>query len=337
MRAWSIEGGFGLEQLQEVELPAPAPGLGEVLVRTRCVSLNYRDYLVVSGRYNPRQALPLVPCSDAVGEVIALGDGVKRVKLGDRVAGCFAQRWIAGPITRDILRSTLGSPRQGVACDQLLLSAEGVVPVPEHLSDAEASTLPCAALTAWHALFGERPVRAGQTVLVLGTGGVSTWALQLAVAAGCRVVLTSSSEAKLERALALGASDGIHYGRTPEWGRELRRRIGGVDHVIEVGGAGTLARSLSACRPGGTISLIGVLAGDARTPDLTPALMQNIRIQGIFVGSRQMFEAMNRAVELHRIRPRIDRVFSREELPAALAYLASGAHQGKIVLRWSEG
>ncbi len=334
MRAWVIEGGFGEHNLRCIERPDPTAGPGQVVIRVRAVSLNYRDLLVVRGLYAPRQPLPLVPCSDAVGEVVATGEGVRRVAVGDRVCPIFAQRWLSGPVTPEGLRSTLGSPHDGVLSELVVLSEEGVVLAPVHLSDAEAATLPCAGVTAWHALFEEAPVRAGDTVLVLGTGGVSTFALQLATAAGARVVVTSSSHAKLARAAELGAVHGICYADDPKWGDSVRRWTGGrgVDHVIEVGGVGTLAQSLRAVRPGGTVSLIGVLAGGREPLDLTSALMRNVRIQGVFVGSREMFDALGRAVTAAALQPVVDRVVPFDRAPAAWERLAAGEHLGKIVI-----
>ena len=334
MRAVAIVGGFGLQNVQVVERPDPVPGPGEVVVRTRAVSLNYRDLLVVKGRYNPRQTLPLVPCSDAVGVVTSTGPGVSRVSVGDRVATLFAQRWWAGPPTAESLGATLGSPLDGTLCEQLLLDAEGVVAVPAYLSDVEAATLPCAGLTAWHALFDAGGLQAGDTVLVIGTGGVSVAALQLASAAGARVIITSSSDEKLERARAAGAWQTINYVRDLEWGRTARDLTGGrgVDLVIEVGGAGTLEQSLRAVRPGGSIQLIGILAGSRQPVNLLPILMRNVRIQGIFVGSRAMFQDLNRALEAGQIRPVVDRVHPFEDAARALAELAEGRHFGKICL-----
>lgn len=332
MRAVTIVGEFGIDNLQIVERPDPVPGPGQVVVRTKVVSLNYRDLLVVKGLYNPRQKLPLVPGSDAVGEVVAVGPGVDRVAVGDRVATLFAQRWLAGPPTPDVLRSTLGSPLDGTLAELLLLDAQGVVAVPDYLSDEEASTLPCAAVTAWHALFAAGGLQAGMTVLVIGTGGVSLAALQLATAAGARVIVTSSSDEKLARAKTLGAWRTINYTRDSRWGGTAKAMTGGrgVDRVIEVGGAGTLEQSLRAVRVGGGIQLIGILAGARQPINLLPILMRNIRVQGIFVGSRAMFESMNGALEAHTIHPLVDRVRPFEEAPRAIAELEEGRHFGKI-------
>ncbi|MGH9361886.1 MAG: zinc-dependent alcohol dehydrogenase family protein [Thermoanaerobaculia bacterium] len=329
LRAW------GLENLVLAERPEPAPGPGQVVVRHHAASLNYRDLLLVRGQYNPKQKLPVVPCSDGAGEVVAVGEGVTRVRVGDRVCPTFHQGWLAGEPSRERLRSTLGSPLDGTLAERILLDGEGVVAVPEHLSDEEAATLPCAAVTAWNALVTEGGIVAGDTVLVQGTGGVSIFALQLGVLLGARVIVTSSSDAKLARARELGAWEGINYREVPAWGVRARELTGGrgVDLVVEVGGAGTFEQSLQALRPGGSLSLIGVLAGAALELRLTAIQMRMIRVQGLLVGHRDSFEAMNRAIVHHRLRPVVDRVFPLAEARAAFEHLASGAHFGKVVVR----
>jgi NADPH:quinone reductase-like Zn-dependent oxidoreductase len=334
MKVFEIRDRFGLDALKLAERPQPKPGPHEVLLKVRAASLNYRDLLVVKGLYNPKLPLPRVPVSDAVGEVVEAGAAVTRVKAGERVAGLFMQQWQGGPLTDAAARSALGGAIDGLLAEYAVLHEDGVIPVPEHLTDAEAATLPCAALTAWNALFAAGSVKPGDSVLVQGTGGVSLFALQLARLAGARVLATSSSDAKLERVKGLGASDGINYKTTPEWGDVVRKLAdgAGVDQVIEVGGAGTLPQSLRAVRTGGTISLIGVLSGAGQV-NPTPLLMKSVRLQGIFVGSRTMFEAMNRAIALHKLRLVVDRVFPFAEAVEALRYMESGAHFGKIVLR----
>ncbi len=333
-RRWEVRGDFGLEHLHVAPVPARALGPGEVRVGVRAVSLNYRDLLVVSGRYDPRLTLPFVPVSDGVGEVLEVGEGVEHVAEGDRVAGLFAPRWVAGRPSKVVLRETLGAPGPGMLAEEVVLPAEAVTPVPEHLSDEEAATLPCAALTAWSAVVEEGRVRAGDTVLVLGTGGVALFALQFARLLGARVAVTSSRPAKLERVAALGAELCVDYTSDPHWGRTVRRWAGGgVDLVVEVGGAGTLQQSLAAVAPGGTVALIGVLAGASAPVNLLPVLMNHVRVQGIFVGHRQGFEAMSRAISVHRLRPVIDRVFAFEEAPEALDHLSRGAHLGKVCIR----
>lgn len=335
MRAIEIRGGFGLENLALVERPDPAPGPGQALVRLRAASLNYRDLLTVEGKYNPKQKLPLIPCSDGAGEVVALGEGVTRVQPGDRVCAIFAQKWLAGAPIRERLRSTLGGPLDGTLAELAVFDEEGLVKIPEHLTDEEAATLPCAAVTAWSALVTEGGVSAGDAVLVQGTGGVSLFALQFAKLLGARVIATSSQNDKLQRVREMGASGLINYREVPEWGRRAKELTGGtgVDHVVEVGGAGTFQQSLQAVRFGGTISLIGNLSGTKTELLLTQIFMQKIRVNGILVGHRESFEAMNRAIALHRLHPVIDRVFPLEGAPAAFAHMAAGGHFGKIVVR----
>jgi NADPH:quinone reductase-like Zn-dependent oxidoreductase len=335
MRVWEIQERFGLDALATVDRAEPEPGPGQVVVRVRAASLNYRDLLTVEGAYNPRQPLPLIPLSDGAGEVAAVGSGVTRVKEGDRVVGNFAQKWISGTPSRERLRTSLGGPLDGMAAERVLLDAEGVVAIPEHLSFEEAACLPCAAVTAWNALVAQGNLTAGDTVLVLGTGGVALFALQLARLLGGRVIVTSSSDAKLERAKALGATDVVNYDTTPSWDEAVKTMTNGqgVDNVLELGGAGTLARSLRAVRFGGQVSLIGNLSGLDAQLNLAHVFMRGVRLQGILVGNRDMFEAMNRAITLHRMRPVIDRTFAFDDLPAALEHLKGRGHFGKIVLR----
>jgi NADPH:quinone reductase-like Zn-dependent oxidoreductase len=335
MKVVELQNTFGIDSLNVTERPEPRPGPGQVLLKMRAWSLNYRDLLVAKGVYNPKLRLPLVPLSDGVGEVVAVGDGVSRVKVGDRVAGLFMQKWLAGELTDAKARSSLGGGgMDGLLAEYVVLHEDGVVRVPEHLTDEEAATLPCAAVTAWHALIAEGRLEPGDSVLVQGTGGVSLFALQFARLTGARVIATSSSDAKLERVRQLGVSDGINYKTNPDWEERVRELTGGagVDHVVEVGGAGTLGKSLRAVRTGGHVSLIGVLSGGGQVNPM-PILMKNVRVQGIYVGSREMFEAMNRAIALHRLRPVVDRVFPFAEVCEALRYLESGAHFGKVVIR----
>jgi NADPH:quinone reductase-like Zn-dependent oxidoreductase len=324
---------FGIDGLTLEDIPRPTPRHGQVLVKMRAWSINYRDLLVTRGIYAPKLKLPFQILSDGVGEVIEAGPGVTRAKPGDRVAGTFMQKWVGGGAAAEKSASALGGEIPGVAAEYVILENNGFVHVPPHLTDEEAATLPCAAVTAWHALVSSGGLAAGQTVLVQGTGGVSLFALQFARAMGARVIATSSSDAKLERVRALGASDVINYKTTPDWGAKARAMTNGrgVDHVVEVGGAGTLPQSLEAVRVGGRISLIGVLTGGTFNP--IPILMHNITVQGIYVGSRVMFEAMNAAIAVNGLKPVIDRVFPFAELPQALKHMESGAHFGKIVLK----
>jgi NADPH:quinone reductase-like Zn-dependent oxidoreductase len=331
MRAWIVDGAFGRDRLRLVDRDEPAPAAGELLLAMRAASLNYRDLMMIEGRYNPRQPLPLVPCSDGVGEVVALGPGVRGFAVGDRVCPIFAPRWIAGEPDRERMRTTLGGPLDGTLRERMTVAADAVVRPPAHLTDAEAASLPCAAVTAWSALVVQGRIHAGQTVLVLGTGGVSLFALEIARLHGARVIVTSSSDAKLERARALGAWETINYAREPSWGKRVRELSGdGVDHVVEVGGAGTLGESLRAVRLGGTIHLIGVLAAGEAPLSIVPVFMQQVRIQGVLVGHREAFEALCRAYAAHGARPVVDRVAPFAEVPLAFDHLASGAHFGKV-------
>jgi NADPH:quinone reductase-like Zn-dependent oxidoreductase len=334
MQAYEIQA-FGFENLKLVDKPEPAIGPGQVLLKMKAWSLNFRDLMMAKGQYNPKLKMPCAALSDGVGEVVKIGEGVSRVKVGQRVAGAFMPKWIAGPVDEAKSRSALGGGGDGMLAELVAISEEGVVHVPEHLSDEQAATLPCAGVTAWHALLGEGSLKAGETVLVQGTGGVSIFALQFAVMAGARVIVTSSKDEKLTKALKLGASDGINYAATPKWEDRVKELTGGVgvDYIVEVGGAGTLTQSMKAIKAGGQISLIGVLTGGAGQINPLPILMRNIRVQGIFVGSRQMFEDMNRAIALHKLQPVVDRVFSFREAPEAYRYMESAAHFGKVAIK----
>ncbi len=333
MKAYEIRESFGIDHLVLTEHERPSPGRGQALVKVRAVSLNYRDLLVVKGLYNPRIPLPFVPFSDGAGDVVAVGEGVSRVRVGDRVAGIFMQDWLEGEVTESKAKSALGGGMQGMLAEYIVLDEDGLVHIPEHLSYEEAATLPCAAVTAWHALV-ESGLRPGERVLLLGTGGVSIFSLQFTLMAGAEAIITSSSDEKLAKALQIGATHGINYNAVPEWDKRVRELTGGtgVDLVVEVGGAGTLTQSIKAVRTGGRISLIGVLTGASGEINPRPIVMKKIRLQGIFVGSREMFESMNRAISLHRLRPVIDRVFSFGEAGDALRYMESGSHFSKICI-----
>lgn len=333
MRAYEFAA-FGLEHLKLVERDPPQPGPDEVVVDVQYVSLNYRDLLVITGRYNPKLRLPQVPLSDGAGVISAVGANVTRVRVGDRVTSHFVSGWIDGPFVQAHLGTTLGAPRAGLAAQQVKLPADAVIPVPRGYDLAQAATLPIAALTAWSALRTVSDLQSGQTVLTLGTGGVSIFALQFAKAMGARVILTSSSDEKLARGRALGADETINYINTPQWDKAVLELTGGLgtDVVVENVGAGTLEQSLRATRAAGTVALLGALAGLKGEITAGTLLMKRLRLIGIMVGSRREFADMNVFIEQHRIEPVIDRRFAFEELPEALRYMESGRHFGKLVV-----
>ncbi|MBD2437831.1 NAD(P)-dependent alcohol dehydrogenase [Nostoc sp. FACHB-110] len=333
MKAYEIQSNAGLDALKLGDQPQPQPGNGQVLVKVRATSLNYRDLMVAEGSYGA-VSYPLIPMSDGAGEVVAVGEGVTRVKIGDRVAAIFFQNWIDGALTREKMKSDLGGGIDGMLAEYVVLNQDGLVILPDHLSYTEGATLPCAAVTAWHALVTKGNVSAGDTVLLLGTGGVSIFALQFAKMHGAKVIITSSSDEKLAQAKKLGADETINYTTTPDWEKqvyELTNRTG-VDHVVEVGGAGTLPKSLQAVRIGGGVSLIGVLSGKGRDIDPMPILFKSITLQGIYVGSREMFETMNQAISQQKIYPIIDLVFPFSAAPEAYRYLKNASHFGKVVI-----
>ncbi|MFB2772225.1 NAD(P)-dependent alcohol dehydrogenase [Pelatocladus sp. BLCC-F211] len=335
MKVYELQSNAGIDALKLVERPEPKPQAGQVLIRVHATSLNYRDLIVAAGTYNPTQKYPLIPMSDGAGEVVAVGEGVTRVKVGDRVAGIFFQDWIYGQLTRQKMKSDLGGGIDGMLAEHVILHQDGVVILPDHLSYEEGATLPCAAVTAWHALVTKGNVSANDTVLLLGTGGVSIFALQFAKIHGARVIITSSSEDKLARARELGADETVNYKITPDWDKqvyELSDRTG-VDHVIEVGGTGTLPKSLQAVRIGGRVSLIGVLSGRGEEVDPLPILFKSLTVQGIYVGSRENFEAMNQTIAQHQVKPIIDKVFAFNQVQEAYRYLQSAAHFGKVVIK----
>lgn len=335
MRAYQLVQPGSIDGLKLVEVDDPRPQRGQVVVRLRAASLNYRDLMIATGRYARATLRPgLIPLSDGAGEVVAVGPDVTRFQVGDRVAGTFHQAWIGGEVSDEVAGSALGGDLDGVLSELRVFEQDGLVRLPEHLSFEEGATLPCAALTAWNALFEGRAVRPGDVVLTLGTGGVSMFALQLARAAGARVIVTSSSDEKLERARQLGAAELINYRRTPAWDEEALRLTGGrgVDHVVDLGGAGTLERSLRAARRGGSVSVIGVLTG-AGTIDPMVVLARSLVVRGIYVGSREMFEAMNRAITAAGLRPVIDRTFPFEGALDAYRHLEAARHVGKVVIR----
>jgi NADPH:quinone reductase-like Zn-dependent oxidoreductase len=336
MRAYQLpKGGAGIDALTMTHRPLPKPLHRQVLVKVAACSLNYRDLLIVRGGYRATVRDNVIPLSDGAGEVVEVGPGVQRVKAGDKVAGCFFQRWPGGEPDPHMHASALGGPIDGLLAEYAVLEEDGVVKLPGHLSLEEGATLPCAGVTAWYAMMHHAMLIAGQTVLLLGTGGVSIFGLQFSHAMGITAIITSSSDDKLERAKALGAACVINYKTTPEWDKAVRGFTGGrgVDHVLEVGGASTLTRSFNAIRTGGKISIIGGVSGAAT--EFNPGLIfiRRANVQGISVGSMQTFEEMNAAITANKIKPAIDRVFDFHEAQAAFRHMAAGAHFGKIVVR----
>ena len=333
MRAMAIEGSYGLDNLRVMDKPRPEPGPGEILVRIRAASLNFRDLLTVTGTYGGGYRLPLVPLSDGAGEVASIGPGVTRVAVGDRVTPCFFQNWIAGRSPERNALLSLGGPLDGCLEEYLLVSEQGVVRAPDHLTDLEVATLPCAALTAWRALFVDYQLKPGDIVLCQGTGGVSIFALQFAKAAGAEVILTSSSDEKLERGRVLGADHVINYRTHPEWGSEVRKIApNGVDVVVEVGGAQTLKESFKSIAMDGHIAIIGILSGAAQEILLYNFIRTRATVRGVSVGSREEFEDMCRAIALQRLHPVVDAVYPFEQAPDALRLMQAGGHFGKICI-----
>ena len=334
MEVVELKDGWGLEHVVFGERDAPQPGPGEVAIEMRAVSLNYRDLVFVRGGYGPSGTLPRILLSDGAGVVVAAGAGVSRIAVGDLVCPITSPAWLTGPIREQYRDSMLGISVDGVMADRIVANAEAIVRVPKHFSATEAATLPCAAVTAWNALV-MAGTKSGDLVVTQGTGGVSLFALQFARALGATVVVTSSSEEKLQRARAMGAQLGINYHRTPEWGKELRRLTGGrgADLVIEVGGAQTLPQSLRAVRAGGTVALIGVLSGGVAELELGRVVTQGLRLQAVTIGPRDSFEAMIAFIEQHNLKPVIDeRQFSPAEIRAAIATIGEGRHFGKLVI-----
>ncbi|HEX2593278.1 MAG TPA: NAD(P)-dependent alcohol dehydrogenase [Rhizomicrobium sp.] len=332
MKVWANQDAFGIENLKEVERPAPTPGAGEIVVDMKAASLNYRDLLTVM--MGAGSAPPLVPFSDGAGVVSAVGSGVSRVKVGDRVCPLFFQSWMEGPVTAESRNRPLGGPLDGVLQQHMKIEADGVSKIPDYMSFEEAATLPCAGLTAWRAIAVEAPIKAGDTILVQGTGGVSIFALQFAKAMGAKVIATSSSDEKLERAKKLGADYLINYKTNPEWGKEALKMTNGrgVDVVVEVGGDNTLGKSLEAVRVGGAIVVIGVLGGFTNNIFIPALFGKNAKMIGISVGSREQFDDMAAHMQKWNMHPIVDKTFPVGQVQDALKLMQAGGHFGKICL-----
>lgn len=328
---------FGIDKLSLTERETPTAGPGKVLIKVHAASINFRDLMVVEGTYNPRMKLPAIPFSDGAGEVVGVGEGVEKWSVGDRVMPIFAQHWFDGESSEEKRRSSLGAGAfwDGVLREYADFDEDGLVAIPAHLSYEEASTLPCAALTAWNAVVVSGGVKPGESVLTLGTGGVSIFAAQFAKMAGAKVISTSGSNEKIARLKSLGVDAAINYKERDDWDTAILEIVGkpGVDHVVEVGGSGTIPRSLNAVRIGGHVALIGALTGAAAF-NPTSVFMKAVRVQGIFVGSKKMFEDMNKAITVSRMRPVIDSVFDFDDVRAALAHVKRGSHFGKVVIRF---
>lgn len=334
MRAWHIMSHEGVDALECIESDVREPGAGEVAISMRASSINYRDLMTVENAAARGVNLPLIPNSCGAGEVVACGGDVTAFSVGDEVTSCFFEDWVSGEITPSAMASALGGDRPGVLAEYVVLPASGVIKAPAHLTFEEASTLPCAALTAWHALMKPYPVAPGETVLVLGTGGVSVFAQQFCQLMGVRTIVISSSDEKLEHIVSLGAGATINYRANENWEHAVLSMTDGrgVDRVVEVGGPGTLERSIEAARVGGVIALVGTLTGPSGKVAPTALMRKSITLRGIYVGSRAMFAEMNRAIEAHALRPVIDSRYSFEDAQDAYRKMRSAAHIGKVVI-----
>lgn len=333
MRAYTIETVEG--SVQRVDRPQPEPGPSQIRVDVKAVSLNFRDLILARGRPGAPKLSGVIACSDGAGVVTAVGAGVTEFAPGDQVCGTFFQDWDSGTITPERWATALGGSVDGVLAQQVLLRERGAIRMPGHLSFEEAACLPCAAVTAWHALIERAGLRPGQTVLLLGTGGVSTFGLQIAAASGARVIVTSSSDAKLERARALGADATVNYRTHPEWSKQVLELTSGrgVDATLEVGGPATFPQSIAATRMAGTIAVIGALETGEGSIHPSQIYGKSLRLHGIYVGNREMFRDLSAFLEVNAIEPVIDRVFPFDEAPAAYDYMAGGSHFGKVVIR----
>ncbi len=332
MKAYIIGDGEGLAALQLNERDVPKPGPGEILVQVKSNAINFRDLLLIKNAKAAQIPHGRIPNSDGAGIVQETGEGVSRFKAGDRVVGCFFQDWVSGPITDTTMQSAMGGPIDGMLAEYVILKEDGALPMPDSMSFDEAATLPCAGVTAWNCLIEEGGARAGSTALLLGTGGVSVFAQQFAAASGIRTIATSSSNEKLERIKALGASDVINYRENPDWENQVLDLTDGrgVDVVIEVGGAGTLPKSVASVRVGGTISLVGVLTGGMIDP--TSIMRKSVRLQGIYVGPQDMLARVTKVLDHNKIHPVIEKTVPFEEAPEAYKLMESGSHFGKIVI-----
>lgn len=336
MRAYEIRSPDGIDALTVATRDVPEPGPGDVRVRVHASAVNYRDLATIEDPVPRGVRFPTVPNSDAAGEVVAIGEAVTSFTVGDRVASCFFQRWADGAITTQAMASALGGALDGVLAEEVVLAEQGIVPIPAHLDFAAAATLPCAALTAWHALVEFGALRPGETVLLIGTGGVSIFALQFARLLGARVLLVSGSDEKIERARGLGADACVNYRAHPDWHEQVLALTDGVgvDLTVEVGGAGTLERSIAATRVAGRVALIGVLTGGEMNPMMI--MRKSIRLQGIYVGSRAMFMRMNQAIAQHQLAPVVDQRFGFENARDAYHAMRAAGHFGKLVIELND-
>jgi NADPH:quinone reductase-like Zn-dependent oxidoreductase len=335
MKCVEIVATTGFEGLRVAERPTPKPGSRQVLVRMHAASFNWRDMMIVKGGYVRGVSLPRIPLSDGAGEIVECGAEVTRVKPGDRVCSTFFQTWMNGPVFAEAQDAALGGTAEGVLSEYVVLEGDGVITFPEHLSFEEAATLPCAALTAWHGLFEAASLRAGDTALLLGTGGVSVFGLQLARAAGANAIITSSSDEKLERAKALGATGTVNYAKNAKWCEAVRELTGGrgADATLDVIGGETSRLALEALRVGGHAAIIGARSGVGGDLDRRYVLQKGLRITGINIGSRAMFEAMNRAITAAKLRPVVDKIYPLDDAVAAYKDFATGRHFGKVVVK----